>query len=236
MRVALAIVLTLTACGAEPPRPPVQPPRPPPPPKPLTTGEMQQVVDGAARLNRSCRDKQSPTALYVVRLTMEPDGSVSSVEPMRAPLRSQDPASYSGVARYIDGGTDPDTPVIRCFTDVFRKLRFRPFGGPTVAFDYPIVVENLPPSEKVSEVRNCESDADCVRRPRRPCTCKPCGRTWRRSINQETADKWRKRWRKQRRRLRKRCRRVLKRCKPCTEPTALVGEQLLCIEGQCSVR
>jgi len=229
------VILTLAGCGSEVRRPPAPPPRPRPP-RPLTTAEMQQVVDGAARLNRSCREKESPTALYVVRLTIEPDGSVSAVEPMAAQPREQDPATWTGVARYIEGGKDPETPVVRCFAGAFEKLRFRRFGGSTVAFDYPIVVENLPPSEPTSETRSCERDADCVRRPRAPCTCRPCGRRWRRAVNRATVEKWHKRWRRLRQRRRRWCRRRVRKCKPCEEPLRWIGDRVLCIEGQCSVR
>jgi hypothetical protein len=232
---ALAIASWACSSGRQRPAPP-PPPRRPEPPKPLSTNEIQQLVDGAARLNRSCRDRRSESGLYKVRLMIEPDGRVSRVEPMRAPTRAEDPAAFAGVPRYLDGDHDPETPVIRCFADAFGKLRFRRFPGEAVAFDYPIVVENLPPSEAESEARRCEADEDCVFRPSPPCSCRPCGRSWRRSINRITVKRWRKRWRRQRRWRCRRWRRRRRRCPKCNEPLVRLGKQALCLDGQCSVR
>jgi len=230
-KLTVLLLLAAGACGGSHPARPAPPPAAPPaPPAPLTTKEMQEVVDGASRLNAGCRRLESPTGLYLLRLTIEPEGAVSNVEPMRAPPRGADPATFAGVPRYIDGDHDPDTPVVRCFVAAFRKLRFRRFGGPTVAFDYPIMVENLPPSEATGEDRACEQDEDCVFRPPVPCACNPCGHTWRRAVSRRTLAKWQRSWRRRRRR---RCRR---RCQPCTEPLVTLGSRALCIDRQCSVR
>ena len=229
----LALCVLLGACGA-PERPaPVVPP-PPPPPRPITTAELQQVVDGAARLNRACRDSWSESGLYLVRLTVEPDGRVSGVEPRRTPARQADPSAFAGVPRYLDGDKDPDTEVVRCFVKALGKLRFRRFSGDTVAFDYPIVVENLPPSEAPAEVRRCESDEDCLFRPRPPCACPPCGRHWRLAVNRDAIKALREKWRRQRRRLCRQRRR--KKCPPCDRPVETLGKQALCLDGQCGVR
>lgn len=192
------------------------------------------MVDGAARLNRSCREEESETGLYVIRLMIEPDGRVSEVQPRRGPSRAEDPATYSGVARYIEGDQDPDTAVVRCFARAFGKLRFRPFSGEAVGFDYPIVVENLPPSEPIDDDRRCEADADCVFRPPAPCACALCGRHWRRAMSREASKKQRQLWQRQRRRL---CRiRRRRPCPPCKEPSEARGSRALCIDSQCSVR
>jgi hypothetical protein len=227
---ALLIVL-LSACTAPPPPPAtLPPPAPPPPPlKRLTVGEMQQMVDGAARLNRACRDQRSDSGLYLVRLFIEPEGKVSKVEPRRAPSRDRDAAAYAGVARYIDGDRAPDTPVVECFATAFRKLRFRPFGGDTVAFDYPIVVENLPPAETISPERRCISDEDCVFRPLPRCACPPCGPNWHRALNRQSAERQKRQARSSK------CPRH-RRCAPCGEPMILLGAKALCLDGQCSVR
>lgn len=221
------------ACAREQPRAP-RVVAPPPPPPPLTTAEIQQVVDGAARLNRSCREQESETGLYVIRLMIAPDGRVTEVQPRRGPSREEEPATYSGVARYIEGARDPDTPVVRCLASALGTLRFRRFTGEAVAFDYPVVVENLPPSEPSGDDRRCEADADCVFRPRPPCACDPCGRHWRRAVSRKAAQKQARFWLRQRRRL---CRlRQRRPCPPCKEPGETRGKTALCIDGQCSVR
>lgn len=112
---------------------------------------MQRNVVGAARLNRQCLDADAESGLYVIRLMIEPNGAVSSATPRQAPSRGFDPAAYSGVARYLDRGPTPDNAVTRCLATAFQKLRFRPFGGPTVGFDYPVVVDKQPPSEAQSK-------------------------------------------------------------------------------------
>jgi hypothetical protein len=192
---------------------------------------MQVVVDGAARLSRSCRDRESPSGVYLLRLIIAPDGSVMAVEPRRAPRRAMEPAALSGAPRYLDGDRDPETPIVRCFADAFRRLRFRRFGGPEVAFDYPIVVENLPPSEPLGPSRRCESDEDCAFRPRPPCACPPCGRSWHQAVNRRTAGEQRRKWRGQPRKCHHQ-----HRCRPCSEPTSFLGSRAVCIDQQCTVR
>lgn len=225
------LVATVAGCTA---KPVVVPPRPRPSVRPrvlppLTTDEMQRNVVGAARLNRQCLDAEAPSGLYVIRLMIEPTGEVSSVTPRQAPSRAFDPAAYSGVARYLDRGPTPDNAVTRCLVAALQKLRFRPFGGATVGFDYPVVVDKQPPSEAQAKDRRCEQDADCTFRPPKRCRCPRCGKTWRRAINRRVLAK------QLRKRLRKRCPKRRK-CKPCPEPAALRGKRALCIDGQCSVR
>jgi hypothetical protein len=165
---------------------------------------------------------------------IEPDGKVTSVEPRRAPSRSQDPSSYSGVAPYLDGEREPDTPVITCFASAFLRLRFRRFAGDRIAFDYPLVVENLPPAEPTSEQRRCQKDEDCLFRPPPRCACPSCGYTWRRAFNRETAKRQAV---EKRRHARRKCSRAPRRpCPACAEPLVLLGERALCLDGQCSVR
>ena len=189
----LLLLLLGGAIGCTKPPPPKPPPKPlPPPPKPLTTAEMQTNVTGAARLNKGCLTKKAETGVYVIRLLIDPSGRVSQVAPRQAPERSADPSVYSGVARYINAGKEADNEVTRCYAAVFRKLRFRKFGGPTVGFDYPVVVERLPPSEAGGKERACESDDDCVFRQRSACKCPLCGKTWRRAINKKAAKKLKK--------------------------------------------
>lgn len=229
------LVATVTGCTA---KPVVAPPRPRPIVRPrvlppLTTDEMQRNVVGAARLNRQCLDADAESGLYVIRLLIEPSGEVSSATPRQAPSRAFDPAAYSGVARYLDRGPAPDNAVTRCLAAALQKLRFRPFGGPTVGFDYPVVVDKQPPSEAQAKDRRCEQDADCTFRPPHPCGCPPCGKTWRRAISRKVLDKQKKR---SKRRRRNRCAKRRRKCKPCSESGALRGKRALCLDGQCSVR
>jgi hypothetical protein len=200
-----------------------------PPLRPLATAELQEVFDGAARLNRQCRDRRSETGLYLVRAIIAPDGRVRRAEPRLAPRRSEDPASFVGVPRYLEGGLDPDTEVVRCFAAAFARLRFRPFAGDTIAFDYPIAVENLPPPEAESAARRCATDDDCVFRPRPRCGCPPCGPTWRLAVNRRAAEAL------ARARSRRTCPRA-GRCPTCAEPAVLLGARALCIDGQCTTR
>ena len=199
---------------------------------------MQQTVTGAARLNRRCYDKEGATGLYVIRLLIASDGGVFQATPIAAPSRASTPSAYSGVAPYIDSGRKPENEITRCLANALRKVRFRKFGGPTVGFDYPVVIEKRPPSEAKSPLRACEEDSDCVYRPQKSCACPSCGKIWRRAINRLTAKKWQKKKARSRARDRRRCRRLRRRrkCPPCEEKLVWRGSKLLCIDQQCSVR
>ena len=58
-----ALALGLAACASQSPAPSTPANKLAPPP-PLTTDEMQQIVTGAARLNRHCLDKDAATGRY----------------------------------------------------------------------------------------------------------------------------------------------------------------------------
>jgi hypothetical protein len=239
---AIAFTLVVFGCGGSAvPRRPIAPP--PPPRKelpPLAPGEIQRNVSGAVRLSRQCAERKALGGLYIIRLMIEPDGSVSSAVPRSGPTRASDPGRYSGVPRYLDAGLQPQNAVTRCFAAALRKLRFRPFGGPTVGFDHPVVVDPLPPSQAHSKTRACDSDGDCGFRPENPCACPTCGEHWRSAINSKALAKLRKRRRRRskraRRRRAKRCRKLRKSCKPCKKPRIVRGTRALCIRSQCSVR
>lgn len=229
----LAGISTLGGCSGPAPKPTPTPAMTKPLP-PLSPAEIQRNVSGAVRLSRQCAENKALGGLYIIRLMIEPDGTVSSAELRSAPTRASDPGRYSGVPRYLDAGPQPDNAVTRCFAAALRKLRFRKFGGPTVGFDHPVVVNPLPPSEKHSKARECESDDDCTFLPRSPCACPRCGEVWRRSISKKALAKLGKRRRRRGRRAR-RCRKRIK-CKPCGEPRVMRGTRALCIRSQCSVR
>ena len=227
------IIMSAASCTSAPaPRPRRKPPRPrasqlPP----LSPAEIQRNVTGAARLSRSCMDAGvAAGGLYVIRLFIEPSGQVSSAQPRSGPSRLAYPARYSGVPRYLDAGPTPDNPITRCYAAALRKLRFRPFGGPTVGFDHPVVVDPQPPSENTSRDRRCESDDDCAFRPQRACSCLPCGLIWRRAVNKKA----RRRLMKRKARAQRRCHQP--KCRPCKAKKIVRGKRALCIREQCAVR
>lgn len=230
LRSLATIALLLSACATQAPSPKV------PKAKPLTAAEMQRIITGAARLERACSNKEAETGLYVVRIIVAPNGRVQSATPRAAPSRSLDPGSYSGVPRYIDAGVAPDNEVTRCYARAFSRLRFRPFSGPPVGFDHPVLVEKVPPSEPQSAVRRCETDDQCVFRPEPPCAraCEDCGQRWRRAVNRDLAMKWQTQWASRRWRKKHCLKRPQRRCKPCERPRR--GMRALCIDGQCAVR
>jgi hypothetical protein len=82
----------------------------------------------------------------------------------------------------------------------------------------------LSPNQPRSEDRRCNRDADCKFRPRPACSCSPCGTYWARAINLVGYRALMKRW--------ERCpARACPRCKP-----TVLGKQVRCIKGQCTVR
>lgn len=203
---------------------------------PLTAAEMQSIITGAARLERQCLKAEAETGLYVIRVIVAPNGRVQSATPRAASPRVSDPASYSGVAHYIDAGAQAENGVTRCYARAFSKLRFRAFDGPPVGFDHPVVVEKTPPSEGDSSTRACDADEDCVFRAAPPClrACDDCVHGWRRAVNREVMEGWQKKWAKKRWRKKYCIKRPSLPCKPCERP--LRGERALCIDGQCTVR
>ena len=74
--------------------------------------------------------------------------------------------------------------------------------------------------------RACKKDADCELLPQRPCTCTPCGATWREAVNTQTAKDLQDRW------ARRRCKAPM--CPQCVG--RYLGETAVCESGSCVPR
>jgi endonuclease YncB( thermonuclease family) len=84
-----------------------------------------------------------------------------------------------------------------------------------------------PPAGPSSKERACRADRDCVLLPLNSmCSCPPCGRVVRQSVNRTTYNAMMVAW------ARRRCRAPV--CPACVP--LVVGEKAVCIKGQCEVR
>lgn len=82
-----------------------------------------------------------------------------------------------------------------------------------------------PPQEPWSKERTCRRTADCVIRPRSPCSCPPCAPTWRRAFNRKALKTWKGKW------AARRCQMPL--CPACVP--RYLGRKAVCVKGQCAV-
>ena len=96
-------------------------------------GTAQERVDG-------CYKKFHDAGIYVVEITVAQDGE-SSVEPIRAPTRKEEPELWKGIAPGVDGGKNPKSATNRCLAVAIGKVKFPPFEAdkPRVV-TYPIVL------------------------------------------------------------------------------------------------
>lgn len=91
----------------------------------------------------------------------------------------------------------------------------------------PAAVSEVPKDERPPHAtRACKTDADCTLVPKRPCSCPPCGRVLRESLNVTAVERLRERW------ARRRCR--MPACKACEGEW--VGTRAVCEAGQCTTK
>lgn len=75
----------------------------------------------------------------------------------------------------------------------------------------------------------CRADDDCVPLDApQPCSCPPCGKVWRWTLNQRGHAEYQDRW------SRRRCR--MPECETCPGGTGEYVGQAACVEGRCVVR
>jgi hypothetical protein len=100
----------------------------------------------------------------------------------------------------------------------------RDAGADSPAVPAPWEMPRISPPLPRSDRRTCRRDTDCAF-VERPCTCSPCGESWREVLNRRTLDKLKAAWSSQR----------------CLEPDCpacaghLIGTKPVCLEGQCRV-
>jgi hypothetical protein len=83
-----------------------------------------------------------------------------------------------------------------------------------------------PPKRPWSKRRVCKKNSDCVFARRSPCACVPCWRWWRSAWNRQADKHFQSVW------ARRRCKR--RKCPRCK--SIPLGDKVLCINGQCTVR
>ncbi len=105
----------------------------------LTKEQVLGAIATAQKRVDGCRKKYKDPGIYVVEITIMPDGSCS-VEPMRAPTRKEQPDLWSDVEGPLDGGKNPKSPTNKCLATALTQVKFPAFEGKPVVVTYPLIL------------------------------------------------------------------------------------------------
>jgi len=105
----------------------------------LTKEQVLGAIATAQKRVDGCRKKFKDPGIYVVEITIAPDGSCS-VEPMRAPTRKEQPDLWTEVDGPLDGGKNPKSPTNKCLATALTQVKFPAFDGKPVVVTYPLIL------------------------------------------------------------------------------------------------
>jgi hypothetical protein len=105
----------------------------------LTKEQVLGAIQTAQKRVDACRKKFKDPGIYVVEITISPDGSCT-VEPMRAPTRKEQPELWTDVEGPIDGGKNAKSPTNKCLATALTQVKFPAFDGKPVVVTYPLIL------------------------------------------------------------------------------------------------
>lgn len=105
----------------------------------LTKEQVLGAIATAQKRVDGCLKKFKDPGIYVVEITIAPDGTCT-VEPMRAPTRKEQPDLWSDVEAGVDGGKNPKSPTNRCLAQALTQVKFPAFDGKPVVVTYPLIL------------------------------------------------------------------------------------------------
>jgi hypothetical protein len=106
----------------------------------LTKEQVLGAIATAQKRVDGCRKKYKDPGIYVVEITIMPDGSCT-VEPMRAPTRKEQPDLWTDVEGPLDGGKNPKSPTNKCLATALTQVKFPTFDGKPVVVTYPLILK-----------------------------------------------------------------------------------------------
>jgi hypothetical protein len=105
----------------------------------LTKEQVLGAIATAQKRVDGCLKKFKDPGIYVVEITIMPDGTCS-VEPMRAPTRKEQPDLWTDVEAPLDGGKNPKSPTNKCLATALTQVKFPTFDGKPVVVTYPLIL------------------------------------------------------------------------------------------------
>jgi len=105
----------------------------------LTKEQVLGAIATAQKRVDSCLKKHKDPGIYVLEITISPDGS-SAAAPQRAPTRKEEPELWSEVEAGVDGGKNPKSPTSRCLATAISQIKFPTFSGKALVVTYPLVL------------------------------------------------------------------------------------------------
>jgi hypothetical protein len=106
----------------------------------LTKEQVLGAIQSAEKQVNSCLKKYKDPGIYVMEITIVPDGSCSVV-PVRAPTRKEQPELWSDVPEGLDGGKNVKSPTNKCLARALGTVKFPKFEGKEVTVTYPLLLK-----------------------------------------------------------------------------------------------
>ncbi len=105
----------------------------------LTKEQVLNAIATAQKRVDGCLKKHKEPGIYVVEITIAPDGSCA-VQPIRAPTRKEQPDLWTDVEGGIDGGKNPKSPTNRCLAGALTTVKFPTYQGKPMVVTYPLIL------------------------------------------------------------------------------------------------
>jgi hypothetical protein len=106
----------------------------------LTKEQVLGAIQTAEKQVNGCLKKFKDPGIYVMEITIAPDGSCS-VDPVRAPTRKEQPELWSDVPEGLDGGKSVKSPTNKCLARALGAVKFPAFEGKPVVVTYPLLLK-----------------------------------------------------------------------------------------------
>ena len=106
----------------------------------LTKEQVLGAIQTAEKQVNGCLKKFKDPGIYVMEITISPDGSCS-VDPVRAPTRKEQPELWSDVPAGLDGGKSVKSPTNKCLARALGTVKFPTFDGKPVVVTYPLLLK-----------------------------------------------------------------------------------------------